>query len=118
MKSDVESVRSSNCSNGSKGTYDNGECNKKAKSGKSIPCTANHVSIVESDPAVRLLRPSSGPFRTNIFIPGPVVVTKITNPFVNANDKKTEVSSDANFVAEITTVEVLSLHYFCKKFIH
>jgi hypothetical protein len=63
------------------------------------------VSIVESDPAVRLLRPSSGPFRTNIFIPGPVVVTKITNPFVNG--QKT-ISSDVDFEAEITTVEVLS----------
>ena len=112
MKSDVESVRSSNCSNGSKGTYNSGQSNKKTKSGNSInPCSANHVSIVESDPAVRLIRPSSGPFRTNIFIPGPVVVTKITNPFVNANGQKT-ISSDVDFEAEITTVEVLSWFNF------
>ena len=108
MKSDVESVHSSQCSSGSaisNATNVSSRGSNKQKSQRSKH-TPSHVSIVESDPNVHLLRPSSGPFRTNIFIPGPVVVTNISHPLVDANTADSGDTLGIPFEPEITTFEV------------
>ena len=75
MKSDVESVHSSQSSN----TSGNSNSSNKDRNKVNTPKTSNHVSIIQMPAADG--KPGPAQFKTNIFIPGPDLNCEPTNSF-------------------------------------